>query len=319
MITKAQIVSVDTEYSDYAPELERGNPKLVVRCHTLTEVTRNARRWLNGYVSPASKSKEWGAILDARVLTPKRFHQRYAVPPATYINKDGKTCKWRDDDRIEAVREWKEAHKGVEMLSTTDAAAVEQAVGVIARDERVLVLIDSGDHQVWVQGEWVDKATGLTVPIKCLIDMVPSVDDPIYGKCLADLKTTTNASPRKFARDCYEYGYAIQGAFYLDLYVAATGEDRTDFCHVIQESFPPYELRSPPPLLDGNWIEVGRCQYRAMLAYYCKCLATDTWPGYDADGQWPVTSPEPWMLQQPLATWNEREQEEPETELAGAN
>jgi hypothetical protein len=243
--------------------------------------------------------------LDARVLQPATFAKRYAVPPPTYVNKDGKVCKWRDDDRIEAVRTWKAEHEGVEMLSVEHADAVETAAAVLFADERVSALLTSGTAQVWVAAEWTDKASGLTVPVKCLIDKVPAVDDPVYGKCLADLKTTKNASPRRFARDCFDFNYAVQAAWYLDLYTAATGEDRTDFCHIIQESFAPYELRSPTPLLAQRWIAAGRYQYERMLGYYCACLKSGTWPGYDQGDEWPVTEPEEWMLMSILPTFTE--------------
>lgn len=307
MITNAHVVCTDAAYEDYALELERGDPRFAVRVHTLTEVARNARRWRNGYKSPPSKSLEWGSLLDARVLQPATFKSRYAVPPANYLNKEGKTCRWRDDDRIEAVRVWKEQHAGTEMLKVEEANNVERAYEVMRRDEKIAALLDSGPSQVWVAGEWQDKKTGLTVPIKCLIDKVPDPSDPIYGKCIADLKTTANASPRRFARDCHDYHYAVQAAFYLDLFTAATGQDKTDFVHIIQESFDPYELRSPPPILAARWVEAGRWEYQRMLAYYCACLSANHWPGYDHGDGWPVTEPEEWMLLQSLPTLDEAE------------
>lgn len=54
----------------------------------------------------------------------------------------------------------------------------------------------------------LDSITG--VDIKCRPDIYIEADGLV-----CDLKTCTSASPRSFARDVHQYGYALQAAFYL--------------------------------------------------------------------------------------------------------
>ena len=73
-------------------------------------------------------------------------------------------------------------------------------------------------------------------------------------------------------------GYHVQSAFDLDLYNAATGEQRDTWCFVLSENFPPYETGRA--ILSLEKLNCGRIIYRAYLAKYAKCLATGKWPGY---------------------------------------
>jgi len=80
-----------------------------------------------------------------------------------------------------------------------------------------------------------------------------------------------------------DYGYDIQGASYLFGYVKATGEDRQDFRHLVQESHEPYEYMGF--FLSQEWIEIGASKLVSGLAFYCQCLAKNEWPSYSTDGR----------------------------------
>lgn len=274
---------------------QRGSPRLQVRPHVLGEVLRNPRRWRNGYESPESKSKDFGELLDCLALTPNQWPKRFCCTPDSYV-RDGEKKAWRNDKRIPEVAKWLEDHTGLKVVSDDTNASVHAALKVLQADDQIAGILASGRSQVWVIGQYEDTATGLVVPVKCLIDKVPDLTDPVLGDYLCDLKTCRNASPRRFARDCYDYHYDLQAAFDLDLYEAATGEGRSHWLHIVQENYPPYELRTPPPVLGEEFVERGRWLYRQALELYCRCATSGHWPGYDRVGTWPVTKPEEWML-----------------------
>ena len=127
-----------------------------------------------------------------------------------------------------------------------------------------------------VVGEYADKETGLTVPLKGMIDLEPRVNSTFHDS-LADLKTCNSASPFPWARAVFEHGYHIQAAMYLDLYNSATGQDRTTFLHVLQESYAPWEVGKR--LLSQEFLELGRLTYLTALQRYCQCLAANSRPG----------------------------------------
>lgn len=306
LFTNARIVSVGTTPSVYAEEKEqRGSPRFAVRGHVLSEILRNPRRWRNGYESPESRSKEFGEVYDCLTLSPIQWPKRFVVKPETYPApkthekvkkgeiKAGDPLPWNGNSQ--ACKVWEKAFAGKQIVSADLNRKVHAALKVLESDEKASDLLKSGVTQVWISADCNDRATGLTVPVKALIDLVPMADHPLYGEWLVDLKTATSAAPGRFCRDVYAYNYDLQAAWYLDLYNAATGENRCDFCHIVQENFPPYELRVP--ILGRRFIERGRLRYQAAIELYCRCLCSGHWPGYDrSDTQWPITEPEEWML-----------------------
>lgn len=320
IFTNATVYRVNSNPADYfADKEERGSPKLQVRGHMLSEILRNPRRWRNGYQSPESKSKQYGDLLDCLALSPMQWPKRFCVTPAEY-ERDGERKKWRNDMRIPEVARWWEAHQGLIVVDDELNGKVHAALKVLQSDVKASDLLKSGVTQVWVRADYNDKATGLIVPVKCLIDLVPVGDHPVYGEWLVDLKTATSAAPGRFVRDVFNYGYDLQAAWYLDLYNATGGEPRTDFAHIVQENYPPYETRVP--ILGRRFIERGRLRYQAALELYCCCLCSGFWPGYDAaQTQWPITEPEEWMLSfenvYPPDMQPQTEEDEPEEEPIG--
>lgn len=295
IFTNAKVIGSNVLPARYADEPEqRGSPKLVVRGHLLSEVLRNPRRWRNGYESPESKSKQYGDVLDCLTFSPMQWPKRFCVTPAEY-ERDGERKKWRHDMRIPEVAKWWKDHEGLQEVDSELNGKVHAALKVLQADPKIGAALTSGKSQVWVQADYTDKATGLTIPVKCLIDLVPDYEHPLFGEFLVDLKTTASANPARFRRDVFNFGYDLQAAWYLDLYNAATGENRIDFCHIVQENFPPYECRMP--ILGRRFVERGRLRYQAALEIYCRSICSGFWPGYDpADKEWPITEPEEWML-----------------------
>lgn len=47
---------------------------------------------------------------------------------------------------------------------------VADAESAMFEDERIATWTQESDKQVWVSGEWHDDASGLVIPVKCLID-----------------------------------------------------------------------------------------------------------------------------------------------------
>jgi hypothetical protein len=261
----------------------------------LREFARCPSRWVGGYEPPDSEAKQYGSLLDCLALTPDQFDDRYAVRPATYPDsKTGEPKPWNANSNW--CKAWIEEQEGAEIVSPGELDEAQLAVKRLRSDEIIASFLDDSDKQVWVAGLWKDEATGIIVPVKCLIDLVPRADT-VFAKCLGDLKTTRNAALMPWQRWCYSAGYHIQAAFNNALYCAATGEDRTDFCFIVQENYPPFQTGKR--LLSQDFMALGLAAVSRALADYCQCLKAGKWPGYDdtdeAVQSWSVVAPEPWM------------------------
>lgn len=292
----AKVVGVGVNPQEYHnAKKERGQTDYPVSPSMLKEFNRCPRRWIDGYEPPGSEAKDWGNLLDTLLLTPDLFDDRYAVQPANYKNEKGETKPWNNNATV--CREWCSQQIGREIISRKDYLAANLAHKRLLSDEIIQQFVHESNRQVLVEGLWQDKKSGLTIPVRCLMDLVPRADTE-FSKCLGDLKSTRSAALMPFQRFCYEMGYHVQAAFDTDLYVAATGEDRNSWCFILQENFPPYQTGKR--LLSQDFMDLGRADYQQWLSNYCWCLKHKHWPDYDETDEavqsWSVVNPDPWMV-----------------------
>jgi len=300
--TECKVVGTVERDAYCRSEHPRGHPAFAMSRGELMEFNRCPHRWLMGYKSEETKATEWGTLLDCLALTPERFDDEFAVTPETYP-----ATPKRKDDPIEQkpwnknatyCKEWEDGQDGKIVVKSELMTAAQEAVKVLTADLDIFEILRQSEKQVMVVGEYKDQETGLSIPVKGLLDLLPDLNRR-FGKSIADLKSCINGSPYPWTRTVFERGYHVQGAFYLDLYVAATGEDRIDFLHVLQESFAPWETGKR--ILSQEFIELGRLTYLTALKRYCQCLLSKKWPGYDSEGRmvlngWNLTQPEAWMV-----------------------
>jgi hypothetical protein len=164
-------------------------------------------------------------------------------------------------------------------------------------DPHLEELFANSRKQVMITGVYVDKETKIGVPVKSLLDLVPT-----DGTFLADLKSTNCAHPRAWKKSVFTYNYHVQASRHLDLWNAATGDQRNDFRHILQENVHPFEVAKR--FLSSEFIALGRQRYIGALKRYAKALQTGVWETYDTpdssndmviDG-WLMTAPEAWMI-----------------------
>jgi hypothetical protein len=255
----------------------RGTPQFIVSSSSLREFGVCASRWKDGYEPPDTEAKDWGALVDCLVLTPQEFTKRYAVQPPTYTSSDGKTAAWTNLSKT--CRGWNEeqASAGREAIKGEHLENARAAANRLWNDEILCSFLTQSDKQVWLTGQWTDAATGLVIPVQCLIDVAPKPDSE-FPSCLGDLKTTRSAAPFRWSRYSSERGYHVQAAFDLDLWNAATGEQRDTWCFLLSENFAPWQTGRV--LLSQEKLGYGRMIYKGLLARYARCVASGVWPDY---------------------------------------
>lgn len=337
---KAKIAGVNVcgqEYHRLKNGVKRGDPKFVMSPSALKAFARLPSRWIRGWEPPETKSLEWGNLVDCRTLTPELFHARYSVQPLTYLDTkmvcpkcksqtDSKTCRacgveriatqieieW--DNRSTHCSDWNAAQReqGKEVVTYDGLAECDKAVQRLFEpmdgDDTIKRFYDASERQVLLTGEWHDEDTGLIIPVSALLDLVPRGDSE-FADNAGDFKSTVSAHPVYFKKQAFKYGYHIQAAFDLDLLNAATGQERTTWCFIIQENFAPYEPNraiygQDTGIGEPSFLDVGRMEsfggYRALLKLYCRCLKENKWPGYNSIGMtvqgWCVLRPDMYQI-----------------------
>jgi hypothetical protein len=301
----ARVVSHQTDPSKYhQPGVARGQPGFIMSRSELTEFYHCPRRWVRGYRRKDSDALAWGSLVDCLVIEPHTFKDRFAVPPANYpcepTKKDPRTEKpWTT--RADYCKDWEESERlqGRVVVRHEDYLQAQSAAKALFEEPEISAFIKSSQPSVMVVADYWDEATGITVPVKILIDLLPD-EHSHYQHGLGDLKTCDSADPDLWARSVFTYNYHVQAAFYLDVYNAATTEERTDFFHILQESYHPYECGKQ--IMSAEFLELGRLKYQNALREYALCLARNQWPTYGFARRaenwngWLFTKPQLWML-----------------------
>jgi hypothetical protein len=298
-LTNGQIIGTNYDAREYMKSAcPRGSVGYVMSRSDLMEFAVCPSRWIKGAkVEDETDSTEWGSLIDCLLTDGKRFEDRFAIKPEKYpvLNKGGMPTdemkSWNGNSTW--CKEWVASQGGKICISRAD---YHDAVNAAHRAAEALA-DELTDLQVYATADYHDSDTGISVPLKVLIDVVPK---KILTKSLIDIKTAKCGDPAKWGRVCFDRGYHVQGALQLDVYNAATGENRDEFRHIVQENFPPYEISKP--WLDYTFIDLGRQKYRHALQLYAQCLKTGHWHSYDDlqrenYGGWSSISAESWMIE----------------------
>lgn len=295
MLKNCKIIGEDISYADYSRQpdgVKRGDKGFIMsRSELVTFVLCPAKYIEGGEVEDEdNKATTWGKLAECLAMSPADFDAKFAVEPKMYPCKstgaDPRTEKpWTY--KAQHCNDWKEARTkdGFTVISQSVLADAKLAVKNLLTNKDIAALIECSRKQVHVSGFWLDKETGLVIPLRVLLDLVPDNTHPVFGKWLVDSKTARNGNPDFWARVCDDSGYDVQAALHHDLYVAAAKEDRTDWTFIVQENTPPYHVVNPMPSLTEEFIAWGRAKYEHALTLYARCLATGNWPSYSTSGR----------------------------------
>lgn len=303
--TSARVVADNVDSEDYHRQtVKRGDPSFVMSRSELMNFAYCPSGWIEGAQGESTKETEWGQMVDCLLLQPHLWNAKFAVHPETYLaepkKKGGEALQKKWTTKAVYCAEWEvnEEMKGKLVVSPADCKRAVDAVKAVESDIQSYTLIQCSRKSVLIVGEYHDRETDIKIPLKCLPDLVPIAEHKQFGRSLADLKTASCAHPGAWPRHVNEFDYHVQAAMCLDMYIAATGEDRVDFRHVIVESKPPYNRGRR--ILSSEFIELGRMKYLSALKLYAGCLASGKWPEFDDtasffDG-WGLTEPANWMV-----------------------
>lgn len=294
----------------YAPcPFKRGEREFTMSRSSLLSFAPNPQRWLDGWRKDATDSTDWGNLIDCLFLVPDMFDQRFVVRPDTYESKEepskreikanpnaaAKIVKKDWHPASHTCQQWlRDNATGRQVTQKIQLDSALAAVDVLLRDKLITDAMEGAKTQVLVTCDYRDAATGIVVPLQCLIDVVPTLDytDDTGASVLGDLKSARNAHPGGWKKEVHGYGLDMQAALYLDMWNAATGEGRTGFLHIISENLPPYAIGRRN--MGTRFIDLGRTRYRNALRKYCLCLKSGVWPGYDE--AWSTCEPDDWMI-----------------------
>lgn len=212
-------------------------------------------KWRHSADKEATRAMDLGTLIHSAILEPET-----AIADIASISPYA-------DFRTKAAQEWRDDQREMGRMIATDAD-IRAAAGC----EQVFAEDYAQRFSVPYKSEVAVFAEIGATQIKGMIDLVPDGLD-----CLVDLKTTAKVgSSHDIMRTITSYGYHWQAALYLDLWNAATGENRDRFIFCFIETSEPHETAWIE--LSSDFIELGRIGYMNALAKWQACCATSIFP-----------------------------------------
>lgn len=210
----------------------------------------------------AVKAVDIGNAFEALLLEPERFQAEYIqAPDVDKRTKDGKAeiaafLEEAEDKHVLSRDEWRQIH------FMRDSTFAHPMARVILESENV------------VQGSyfWIDPVTDQLC--KCRPDVIVT-DERVNPPVVVDVKTTTDMV--RFRRNCGEFRYHVQSAWYADglhhyygqqphfiFLVACTSRAAGRYpVHIVE--------------LDIEAQHQGTLEYRRDLERYVECVRRDDW------------------------------------------
>lgn len=248
----------------------------------LDVLARSPMHYWAKYLDPNRERREptptmkLGTAIHTAVLEPHEFAARYLTVPDDAPRKPTeaqRNAKKPSDDTVAAIEWWDAFHfmaNGREILDAKDYEVCQRISERVRSHPTARAVFADGVAEQSVY--WEDPETG--VLCKCRPDWLPA-----GGAMIVDLKSTEDASRDAFMRSAWTYRYWVQAAWYLDGIEIATGQRPEAFVFAAFEKSAPYAPAFY--FADNEMIQMGRREYRRLLAIMAECQRTGVWPGYD--------------------------------------
>ena len=196
-----------------------------------------------------------GTLFHSSILEPETL-KFYTKPEGmNFTTKEGKA--------------WKADHYDLPIVKVEDAEALIGMRESVHSNSLVRKLLDRGKPEQCV---FVEHSLGMMR--RCRMDLLTEDES---GPLVVDFKSTKDVAG--FDKDCFDYRYYVQDAYYSDALQDAIFADGVRFLFVVVEKTSPFSVRVVE--LDKAAKNLGRAHYEQDLQVYAECVAADKWPGYE--------------------------------------
>jgi hypothetical protein len=215
----------------------------------LFDFFRSPYKWLHSKKRESTPAMDFGRLVHAIALTPEDLGEFVKSPFDNFRTKEAQNWK------AEAVE------SGMTIVSDEDFDKAHAISSSFWEGQS-----EDGETEVAVYSQIGDTK------LKGMIDFVPA-----GSNALVDLKTTASIDGLDgIARNIATRGYHWQAALYLDLWNAATGENRNQFLFYFVETSAPHE--GAWISIDEDFIQRGRIAYMQALSKWNECIKLKNFP-----------------------------------------
>ena len=242
-------------------------------CKSMMSYTMKSGKHLKAYVDGSGEDSDamiFGRLVDCFLLEPDRYGDLFVIRPDMYPDNKGNMKPWSNNANY--CRSWNAGqHKAI--IKAETKATADRVSKAIGEHPQASEWLNACKSQVSIV--WIDPETGITCKGR--------IDGLIENERLLDLKITNDPHPAAFSRTSYSFGYHIQGAFYHDGYILASGgtlgeSPQYPFSFIACEDSEPFDCVCYN--LGVESFDVGRVMYREALSRYKEIKESGEYYGY---------------------------------------
>lgn len=269
------MITKNMPWADYCGLRLMNGSTLVSGCKSM----RRLKRAIDGGYPEETNAMRKGTGLHTLTLEPEQFEDRFCVMPDFHLDSanmtKAKNKSQSDEDRRteskltnyykDRVREFGQANPGKSFLSRTDYDSILYAIEAMRSRPAICRLLDGASCEVTMTGFIAG------VEFKGRLDV-------LRQRVIADIKSTTDVSPRSFGRVFANLHYGEKLSIYRELIRKEWGEI-CDVKIVAQEVTGDYDnclISVPGIVLDNAFTRVLK-----LIDDYKRCLDSGVWPGVD--------------------------------------
>lgn len=236
-----------------------------VHSHDLVKLLQKAPasfRYGKEHPEPPTDAMRLGTAFHTLMLEPLKFGEENIVQPADI-----------PDRRTKAWKEFEAAHSDKFILRQQEYADLCGMKASFDANPDIVPIISDSQHEVSMF--WTDEETG--------IDLCARLDCLRHWKAegvavIDDAKTAGDASPEEFSKECYNRGYDLQAAVYIEAAKRCLGVDKVRYgFNVVEKDAPYLSVHYDAP---DEMLAIGYAKFRHALKLYAECAASKTWAGY---------------------------------------
>ena len=223
------------------------------------------------FPAPTFEAAALGSAVHSVLLEGKAIADVAVLIPRDVLSANGSRAG-------SAWKAFEAENAGKLLLKAGEFTEIETIVNAVRSDAmaaRMLAMPGPTEQAI----RWTCKVSGLKRRAKL---------DKRADKFVADIKTTSDISPKGFAKSAWTFGYARQAAFYQDAAEALTGE-RPDVVFIAVEKAAPYRCQCYE--LDGDFLTMGRDVMEYSLEDLAARIEMDNWTSPSAGKVLTVSAP----------------------------
>lgn len=248
--------------------------------HAMTDIVSNSYLGRLAKVPAAAKipqdeteAMKFGRAFHCFVLEGEEAFNKYFTVIDIFPTKPNKRSTQKT---IDTYNQWLQGLCGQQPVSLDDMQTIHKMHEAVMNHPFASKLLKEGISETTII--WQDEETGLQCKVRP--DRIPDGNKGV----VLDLKSTTNAARNAFQSDCVKFGYAREGAMYLEGFGRLTGALYQDliFSLIAVEKEEPY--RCEVYTLESDFLEYGYGEFHRLLQLEKICRDNNYWPHYQNAG-----------------------------------